>query len=382
MYDLKIYSSYIVAAIKDKIVFFSTDGAVLHTITVEQKAPAKDTDAANEPNGNQTQPTPANVVTFEYCPTAKVLAVSLSDKTWRRYQLREEDGGKLCSAPLGEDITTARTIVSMKFVPKHGVLFGTDKSDCFEFGALDKTSEPQPKWILGHMSQILALAVSDDERFIVTSDRDEKIKVSAYPDCHNIECFCLGHTEYVGGIEIIPSEKLISVSGDRTLRLWDVTEGKELCKLSLKEPALDFTVQKVAEGSGMLCAVRSYVQNMVEVALVSYDKPGASELYDPLTIDESLIILNAGLSGSLRLMLLTMEKESKRVRMLVYEFCAEKRAFKACDDHPFVKNFEDQFKDVTIEQVRDYSTLFKHTIDNLTEYFERKKIKMESKKSK
>uniref|UniRef100_A0A182JPC6 tRNA (guanine-N(7)-)-methyltransferase non-catalytic subunit wuho n=1 Tax=Anopheles christyi TaxID=43041 RepID=A0A182JPC6_9DIPT len=380
MYDLKIYSSYIVTAIKDKVVLFSTDGAVLHEIIIEQKPPATDTSAGNEPNGDQPQSPPANVVTFEYCSTAKVLVVSLSDKTLRCFQLHDDDAGKLSSSPLGKDITTARTIVCMKFAPKHGVLFGTDKSDCFEFDVLGK-SEQKSKWILGHMSQILALAVSEDERFIITSDRDEKIKVSSYPDCHNIECFCLGHTEYVGGIEIISNKKFISVSGDRTLRLWDVNAGKEIGNMSLKEPGLGITAQQVTDGSGMLCAVRSYVQNKIEVAFVSYDMLDSSRLHEPLTIDESLVILSAALTASLQLMLLTMEKESKRVKMLVFDFCAEQRQFKVRDDHPFMKNFEDQFKEVRIEQERDYSTLFKHTIDNLTEYFERKKLKMESKKS-
>uniref|UniRef100_A0A182P2G2 tRNA (guanine-N(7)-)-methyltransferase non-catalytic subunit wuho n=1 Tax=Anopheles epiroticus TaxID=199890 RepID=A0A182P2G2_9DIPT len=376
MYDLKVYSSYIVTAIKDKVVFFSAEsGAVLHEIIIEQKAPAKDSN-----NDKQSKAPPANVVTFEYCSTAKVLVVSLSDKTLQCYQLCDNEPGRLKSKPLGENaFSTPRTIVCMKFAPKHGVLFGTDKSDCFELDVLGR-SEQTSKWILGHMSQILALAISEDERFIITGDRDEKIKVSSYPDCYNIECFCLGHFEYVAGIEVISSDKLISASGDRTLRLWDFTVGKEMCKLTLKEPALALTTQKVADSDTVLCAMRSYAQNKVEVAIVSYDKPEASLVYDNLTIAEGLTILSVAFSAPLQLMLLTMEKESKRVSLLVYDFCVEQKHFMAHSGHPLTKNFEHQFNGVTIELERDYSTLFKHTCDNLTEYFERKKIKMETKK--
>lgn len=32
---------------------------------------------------------------------------------------------------------------------------------------------------------------------VITCDRDEKIRVSRYPNAYNIETFCLGHTEWV-----------------------------------------------------------------------------------------------------------------------------------------------------------------------------------------
>ncbi|XP_050070234.1 tRNA (guanine-N(7)-)-methyltransferase non-catalytic subunit wuho [Anopheles maculipalpis] len=385
MYDLKIYSSHIVTAIKDKIVFFSCDGDVLHELTIQQKLPPPEGTAEEQTGNKQTgkqpaQPSPAHVVTFELCPSANVLVVSLNNKTLQCYKLHQDDG-KLSSSLLGDSIPTTRTIVCMRFVPKQNVLIGSDKSDCFEFHVLNQ-QEHKPKWILGHMSQILGLAVSDDERFIITCDRDEKIKVSSYPDCHNIQCFCLGHLEYVGGIEVIPTQKLLSVSGDRTLRVWDFSEGKEIGQLSLTDPAVGLSVQCVKEGSEMLCVVKSSVQNKIDVALVRCDEPNASVLYDPLTVDDSLIVLSVALSSSLQLVLLVMEKESKRARMLAYDFSVEKRQFTPRGDHPLIKNFDAQFNEATIEQARDYSTLFKHSIDNLSEYFERKKQKIESKKSK
>lgn len=38
-------------------------------------------------------------------------------------------------------------------------------------------------------------AVSPDDCYILTADRDEKIRVSWALAPHNIEAFCLGHTE-------------------------------------------------------------------------------------------------------------------------------------------------------------------------------------------
>lgn len=37
--------------------------------------------------------------------------------------------------------------------------------------------------------------MSPDDLFVLTADRDEKIRVSWAAAPHNIEAFCLGHTE-------------------------------------------------------------------------------------------------------------------------------------------------------------------------------------------
>lgn len=38
-------------------------------------------------------------------------------------------------------------------------------------------------------------AVSPDDRYVLTADRDEKIRVSWAVAPHSIESFCLGHAE-------------------------------------------------------------------------------------------------------------------------------------------------------------------------------------------
>ncbi|XP_039101393.1 tRNA (guanine-N(7)-)-methyltransferase non-catalytic subunit WDR4 isoform X1 [Hyaena hyaena] len=89
---------------------------------------------------------------------------------------------------------------------------------------------------------LLDVAVSPDDRYILTADRDEKIRVSWAAAPHSIESFCLGHTEFVSRILVVPGhpELLLSSSGDRTLRLWEHPSGRELhcCHLtSLQGPA-------------------------------------------------------------------------------------------------------------------------------------------------
>ncbi|CAM8895052.1 unnamed protein product [Rhodiola kirilowii] len=74
--------------------------------------------------------------------------------------------------------------------------------------------------------------------FILSSDRDFKIRVSVFPEkpldgAHEIQSFCLGHTEFVSCITFVsspdhPQGFLVSGSGDSTVRLWDIMSGKLL----------------------------------------------------------------------------------------------------------------------------------------------------------
>ncbi len=53
--------------------------------------------------------------------------------------------------------------------------------------------------LLGHLSMLLDATVSLCERYLVTCDRDEKIRISCFPNAYNIHIYCLGHTEFVTG---------------------------------------------------------------------------------------------------------------------------------------------------------------------------------------
>ncbi|KAI9845823.1 MAG: tRNA (guanine-N(7)-)-methyltransferase non-catalytic subunit trm82 [Sclerophora amabilis] len=99
-----------------------------------------------------------------------------------------------------------------------------------------RITEPSCQLLLGHVSLLTDLAaVSFDGHgsrspskgnFIITSDRDEHIRVSrGLPQTHVIEGYCLGHKEFVSRICVPPWQQtsLISGGGDSMLILWDWT---------------------------------------------------------------------------------------------------------------------------------------------------------------
>lgn len=95
--------------------------------------------------------------------------------------------------------------------------------------------------LLGHISMILDFCLSKDGRLILTSDRDEKVRISRYPQTFIIENFCLGHTAFVNSVVYFTDTIIASagkflqyyyyfiwknLGGDSTIRLWNLCDGK------------------------------------------------------------------------------------------------------------------------------------------------------------
>ena len=98
---------------------------------------------------------------------------------------------------------------------------------------------------MGHASPLNAFLLTHDERYIITADRDEHIRVSWYPQGYNIEMYCLGHSKYVIHFSVyffidllcprfvsaihVPKfdqSKLISGGGDPDLKVWNWMTGE------------------------------------------------------------------------------------------------------------------------------------------------------------
>ncbi|KAI0076611.1 WD40 repeat-like protein [Panus rudis PR-1116 ss-1] len=104
--------------------------------------------------------------------------------------------------------------------------------------------------ILGHTSLLTSFLLTEDEKFIVSADRDEHIRVSWYPQGYVIERYCLGHKKFVSAIHI-PSfspSLLISGGGDPKLRVWEWLSGKQIGSIPVLQTVEPYIKAKVPKG--------------------------------------------------------------------------------------------------------------------------------------
>jgi tRNA (guanine-N(7)-)-methyltransferase subunit TRM82 len=109
----------------------------------------------------------------------------------------------------------------------------------------DEENNKHRRLLLGHTASMLTsvyVVETEDsatkmrQRRILTSDRDEKIRVSSFPETHCIEGFLLGHEAFVSALAVSPQTgRCVSLGGDDTLRLWDFTTCQELAVTSTSE---------------------------------------------------------------------------------------------------------------------------------------------------
>lgn len=123
----------------------------------------------------------------------------------------------------------AKAATSLKFSPDGLAVVIVDKAgDSVKFSVQSLSSDGEV--ILGHLSMLLDVIITPDSKYIITCDRDEKIRVSLYPNAYNIISYCLGHREFVSSLHLLPHQLslLLSSSGDGTIRLWEFQSAQSL----------------------------------------------------------------------------------------------------------------------------------------------------------
>jgi len=105
--------------------------------------------------------------------------------------------------------------------------------------------------LMGHFSCLTDARVHNvgnaGSMIIASADRDNKARISRFPDSDIIESFCLGHSEFVSCLCFVSSDGflLATGSGDGTIRLWETLTGKQLSVFDESEdekPALTWNL--------------------------------------------------------------------------------------------------------------------------------------------
>lgn len=245
-------------------------------------------------------------------------------------------------------------------VDKTGDVYSFDlKKDDVPFGG---------RLLMGHLSIILDVLVTQDKKFIVTCDRDEKIRVSHFPNSYCIQSFCLGHTEFVSSIISLRDDNdgrqlILSGSGDRTLRLWDLLSGQQLLQEEVSHPVKQIVRYKdmVAVSFYSHSWINFYKLSCQDRKLSLHSKHQAEEVLTMTPIKDDLILVTRkGLS------FLKPEEESKLS-------CLLKKV-------EVTQDFLDFVKSVPSEE-SELKSLKKEAYDNVQVYLKKKSERQLNKKT-
>jgi WD40 repeat protein len=104
------------------------------------------------------------------------------------------------------------------------------------------------KLLLGHTASMLTGVLVLGSR-ILTADRDEKIRVSRFPEAYVVEGYLLGHSKYVTSIDAVTTKNgfnlVASCGGDCTVRLWALDTTQQLSETAVGLSASDENTQLI-----------------------------------------------------------------------------------------------------------------------------------------
>lgn len=211
-----------------------------------------------------------------------------------------------------------------------------------------------------------------------------------YPNAYNIVSYCLGHQEFVTNIEIIDNI-LISASGDGTLRFWNYLEGKQLFIVNTNDHVSDKSIinnfrntmdnekvdveslsiidMQIYSGAKKVIAVTLFNLNNVQLYYMENQSAGI-EVHFSQTIDVNGQIIGFSLCKQLcilckdNIVLYNMDENGTYTELFLG------------DIDSFYNKHKTLFNSSLL--VDDISTLYKRKFDNVQEYLERKRLRLEN----
>lgn len=265
----------------------------------------------------------------------------------------------------------SRASSALIFSKDSKVLLVADKSgDCYKYDCINFEEEPQ--LLLGHLSIVYDVLWTPNSKYIITCDRDDKIRITNYPETHDIHGYCLGHKEFVSGLAFLSEDNIVSISGDKTLRIWNFISGREISKFDLPAPALRLYLRPKSENR-FEAAVLLY-QPDESVGIYEISKSGENQwiisertkLNYPEVIISNICFVNETLYAS--------GIVDERFRLKVSNVTDSQLPIPT----DWINMIEEQFR-TEVWKPEDVSAWFKKRYDNVSDYLERKKRRIEEK---
>ncbi|KAK7153769.1 hypothetical protein R3I94_007206 [Phoxinus phoxinus] len=296
-----------------------------------------------------------------------------------------------CTEPSWQCISTrwvVRRCTSLVFTQAEDEVFVADKSgDVYSFSVLEPQKPGELK--LGHLSMLLDVTLSPDDKYIITADRDEKIRVSFRQSPYNIQAFCLGHREFVSAL-LVPAghpDWLLSGSGDGTVKVWHYETGRRLHSVDLRQPGLDsensdtekkFAVSRILSSpDGRHIAVQC--ERLPSVHLFMVDSGTEGNLNPAETLALPLAPWDVTFDSQSQLWVLL---ESEDLNVLLYRY--SEPHWKLCDSEtPELRRVTEALQtqwnvfqgSVGLES--QFKHLYKVNFDNMASYLQKKQERLE-----
>ncbi|XP_068771136.1 tRNA (guanine-N(7)-)-methyltransferase non-catalytic subunit WDR4 isoform X2 [Struthio camelus] len=269
------------------------------------------------------------------------------------------------------------------------ILVADKSGDVYSYSITEPQTEG--KLELGHLSLLLDVALSPDDRYILTADRDEKIRVSLAKAPHNIISYCLGHKEFVSKIFVIPNypDLLLSASGDCTVRLWEYRSGKEVycCHLSsVSEPEATKTDQKYTVSRIAYCCQGGYAAIICDCIPTVYIFQ-LDAIAQQLVYRQQISLKHKGWdiafeeTGDLWIL-----QEDREAPLLLYR--PDDGQWKPVTDDKGLQKMSKYLNDNWavfegfVGAESHYSSLYKASFDNMATYLQRKEERLQQQKKK
>ncbi|XP_021349467.1 tRNA (guanine-N(7)-)-methyltransferase non-catalytic subunit wdr4-like [Mizuhopecten yessoensis] len=248
----------------------STDNKQEDEDAIEKKAPSK-----NEEHVLATSVSPSGRY-LAVCDTVKQLHLFDAETEWTRHSTRELP--RRCTS-----VTFTQDDLQVLVADKTGDVYRYNVKEGYTEGNSGE-DDKGAQLMLGHLSMLLDVVLTNDDKYIVTCDRDEKIRVSHYPNCYNIHTFCMGHKGYVSSLVYVERNSLlISGGGEGEIIVWTLSGERLAGAVCVDESQRssqdhgDFGVKKLSydPDTGVLAAV-CYGSNIVYVFRLENSELGTS----------------------------------------------------------------------------------------------------------